>query len=571
MTTPAATRAASRPAKPAKAAKAAKPPGIRQTMSDLHIWTGLLVGWILYAMFLTGTVSYFKEEISTWMRPELPQAAQREDAATVAQRVVDRIPSLVPATSQFSFSLPDERTGVIDAFWRTPEGGRRGFGSATLDPATGEALAKARDTRGGEFFYRFHFQLHYMPVTWGRWIAGLCAMFMLVAIVSGIITHKKIFADFFTFRWGKGQRSWLDGHAALSVFGLPFHLMITYSGLVTLMFMYMPWGEQVAYRTPEERRAASAELSAFVPADKAAGQAVPLASVSDMVRQAQARWGEDRVGRVQVNQPGDAAARVIVVRSEAARTSASPVFMTFDGTNGNLLSVKDGVGAAAETRGVLYALHLGRFSDTVTRWLYFLVSLAGTAMVGSGLVLWVVKRRQKLAAGARAHVGILLVERLNVATIAGLSIAMAGMLWANRLLPVDLAGRATWEVDIMFIVWGLALLYTLVRPVRRAWIELLWVGAAALALLPVLNLLTTDRGLPASLAAGDWVMAGVDLGLLGLAALHAALAIRVSRHKSRAKPAAATRTPPRPAAPPAAPAPADSPARSSSDPAETPA
>ena len=29
-----------------------KPPGIRQTMSDLHIWTGLLVGWILYALSL---------------------------------------------------------------------------------------------------------------------------------------------------------------------------------------------------------------------------------------------------------------------------------------------------------------------------------------------------------------------------------------------------------------------------------------------------------------------------------------------------------------------------------------
>ena len=41
-----------------------KAPGIRQTMSDLHTWAGLLCGWFLYAMFLTGTVSYFKDEIS---------------------------------------------------------------------------------------------------------------------------------------------------------------------------------------------------------------------------------------------------------------------------------------------------------------------------------------------------------------------------------------------------------------------------------------------------------------------------------------------------------------------------
>ena len=88
----------------------------------------------------------------------------------------------------------------------------------------------SRETLGGDFFYRFHFQFHYMPVVWGRWLAGAAAMFMLVAIVSGVITHKKIFVDFFTFRWGKGQRSWLDAHNALSVFGLPFHLMITYTG-----------------------------------------------------------------------------------------------------------------------------------------------------------------------------------------------------------------------------------------------------------------------------------------------------------------------------------------------------
>ena len=65
----------------------AKAPGIRQTMSDLHIWTGLLAGWLLYAMFLTGTVSYFKEELSQWMRPELPQQAQVPDPAEVAARV----------------------------------------------------------------------------------------------------------------------------------------------------------------------------------------------------------------------------------------------------------------------------------------------------------------------------------------------------------------------------------------------------------------------------------------------------------------------------------------------------
>nr|WP_232464703.1 PepSY-associated TM helix domain-containing protein [Bordetella genomosp. 8] len=509
--------------------------GIRQTMSDLHTWAGLLAGWVLYAMFLTGTVSYFKEEISQWMRPELPHQAQLGDPAATAQRVADEMRVLAAGTTQWNMELPTPRSNVVDVFWRLPsaEPGRRSFGSATLDPDSGRQVA-ARATQGGDFFYRFHFQFHYMSAFWGRWLAGLCAMFMLVAIVSGVITHKKIFVDFFTFRWGKGQRSWLDAHNALSVFGLPFHLMITYTGLVTLMAMYMPWGQQVAIKTPEQRQALTAQLNTFIQPGKPSGQPAALAPIDQMVRQAQARWGTDQVGRVTVTLPGDAASRVAVTRGEADRPSRSPHYLLFEGATGKLLQVYDSVGPAAEVRGVMYALHLGRFSDLELRWLYFIVSLAGTAMVGTGLVMWTVKRRQKLPDPQRPHFGFRLVERLNIAAIAGLSVAMTAFLWGNRLLPAGLDARAAREIDLFFAVWAATLLYALARPARRAWLELLWLAAALLAALPVVNALTTQRPLWHSIATGDWVYAGFDLMLWLFAALHAALAVRMARHRPRA-------------------------------------
>ncbi|MBB1602307.1 PepSY domain-containing protein [Variovorax sp. UMC13] len=506
-------------------------------MSDLHIWTGLLVGWFLYAMFLTGTVSYFKDEISQWMRPEIAHQAQVPDAAVVAQHVADKLRTEAAGSPQWSIGLPDARNNVVSAFWRTPGvEGRRAFQSGTFDPVSGDKVA-GRDTGGGNFFYRFHFQFHYMPVLWGRWLAGFCAMFMLVAIVSGVITHKKIFIDFFTFRGGKGQRSWLDAHNALSVFGLPFHLMITYTGLITLAALYMPWGSQAAFKTPAERQELSAQLSAFITPAKPTGQAATLAPIEDMVRQAQARWGRDNIQRVNITLPGDAAARVTVSRGDEGRASVSPQYMLFEGTTGKLLETKDSVGPAAETRGVMYALHLGRFGDTATRWLYFLVSLAGTAMVGTGLVMWTVKRRQKLPDPDRPYVGFWLVERLNIAAIAGLSIAMTAFLWGNRLLPLDLPRRSEWEVDLLFIVWGLALLHAMLRPAKRAWIEQLWIATAALALLPIVSAFTTERPLWRSLLAGDWVFAGLELTLWALAALHALLAIRTMRHSAKVKPA----------------------------------
>jgi uncharacterized iron-regulated membrane protein len=510
--------------------------GIRQSMSSLHTWAGLMLGWILYAMFLTGTVSYFKDELSQWMRPELPRLAQIPDQAVVAQRIADDLGNVAAGTSQWSIRLPDARNNSVYAFWRTPtrDPGGRAFDEGSFDPATGQRVT-SRGTLGGEFFYRFHFQFHYMPVIWGRLLAGAAAMFMLVAIVSGVITHKRIFVDFFTFRWGKGQRSWLDAHNAFSVFGLPFHLMITYTGLVTMMALYMPWGERVAFKSPAEQQQLNAELSAFIQPGKPSGQKVPLAPVENMVRQAQERWGRNNVGRVNAVHPGDAAARVAVTRGEAGRVSMSPQYLEFEGTTGKLLAVHEHVGAAAEARGVLYALHLGRFSDTVTRWLYFLISFMGTAMVGTGLVMWTVKRRQKLPDPGRPHFGFRLVERMNIASIAGLSTAMTAFLWANRLLPYPLERRANWEIDLFFTVWAVTLLHALVRPAKSAWVEQLWAAATLLFLLPILNAVTTQRPLWHSLAESDWVFAGVDIMCWALAVLHAVLAIRTARQKTRSR------------------------------------
>lgn len=494
--------------------------GLRQSMAGLHAWAGLLAGWVLYAMFLTGTLSYFRAEISAWMRPELPHRSQPIDAAAAAQRIVNTLTARAIGGPQWSVGLPDARNHVSSAFWRVPlaDGGSR-FESANFDPVTGDEL-KARETGGGQFFYVFHFQLHYMPAIWGRWIAGLCAMVMLVAILSGVVTHRRIFVDFFKFRLGKGQRSWLDAHNAMAVWGLPFHLLITYSGLVTLMLMYMPWGSMAAFPTPSARQALTAEMGTLVPPGPPEGRAVPLASVAPMVSQAMERWGGDGPGRLIVNHPGDAQARVIVVRGDAGRVSASPQYLLFDGTKGQLLGGKDAVGPAAQTRGVLYALHLGRFAGPVVRWIYFVFSLAGTAMVGTGLILWTVKRRTRLRPGVQPSLALRLSERLNVASLAGLSVAIASFFLGNRLLPAGLGSRAQWEVHVFFIAWAVAALWCLVRPVRRGWCELLALASMLLALVPVVNGVSTSRGMLVSLAGGDWVFAGFDLACWGFAALH---------------------------------------------------
>ena len=56
--------------------------GPRQSMAWLHTWASLILGWLLYAIFLTGTLSFFQSEISVWMKPETHQSVP--DAGFVA-------------------------------------------------------------------------------------------------------------------------------------------------------------------------------------------------------------------------------------------------------------------------------------------------------------------------------------------------------------------------------------------------------------------------------------------------------------------------------------------------------
>ncbi|WP_354684604.1 PepSY-associated TM helix domain-containing protein [Cupriavidus necator] len=530
--------------------------GFRQSMAWLHTWAGLLVCWVLLLMFCGGTASYFKEEISLWMRPELHRTgpAASVPPAQVVDNSVRYLSREAPDAARWIITLPDERRQSASVLWlykpanapRDADGKPRRFDTRLLDPASGAPLQAARETRGGEFLYRLHFDLHYMPAKWARWIAGFCAMFMLVAIVSGVITHRRIFADFFTFRRGKGQRSWLDAHNALAVLALPFHLMITYTGLVTLLFMYMPWGIEAAYRG--DQRAFQAEAMQRPPQPTASGTPAALAPVGEMVAQAQRRWQGEPPRRVAVNLPGDANATVSITRAQPHTLAHNAPTLEFSGTGGTLLRAYAEDPPPAElTRSVMTGLHIAGFAAPGLRALFFLCGLAGAAMVATGAILWAVRTRQQqakaLAAGARPGFGLRLVEALNIGAIAGLPVAFASYFWANRLLPVEMAQRPEAEIRWFFIAWAACAVLAQLRPTRAMWRAQLWAGAVLFGGIPLLNALTTQSHLGVTLlqGRGPAAVAGFDLVTLALGIALGAAAWKLGRRQPAPRPARQTR------------------------------
>jgi uncharacterized iron-regulated membrane protein len=517
---------------------------LRQRMAWLHTWAGLWVCWLAFAIFLTGTLSVFVDPISDWMRPEQlhghvePPFAGPLDHTQQLRHGLDYLAHHAASSKMWEL-WPRAGEDEFQVFWLNEHGY---YQDAHLSSATGAALPEqagaVRDTLGGMHFVEFHHALHAGAT--GLWIVGAASAAMLVALISGVITHKRIFKDFFTFRPAKGQRSWLDAHNLAGVLTLPFLFMIVYSGLAISWSTYMPaipWAQEL--RTGE-----AANVREYGPESRPSGLPAVLTPLDPLVRIAEATFHSPAYAVV-VNHPGDAAMTVQVYSTTSPETQEGKLLskrgvMKFDGVSGALLETEmphrappNGARATMATLDELHRLH---FAGSVIRWIYFLAGMSGTAMMATGAVLFMVKRRQKSLNefGAATQRVYRVIDVLNVATIAGLSLACIGFLWSNRLLPLELAERHDREVMAFFGVWLAALLHAALRPAAQAWREQLWAGAALCVLLPLLNLFTTGQHVLGYLAQHDIERAAVELTAIACGALLATAALRVGQRRPSA-------------------------------------
>lgn len=105
-----------------------------QSMSWLHTWCGLLLGWVLFAIFLTGTIAVFDKELNWWMQPELSQQTLDQPAAALAaQRWLE---AHHPHEASWNISLPTERSPALAVSTAEQRRGERTY----LDPASGAVL-----------------------------------------------------------------------------------------------------------------------------------------------------------------------------------------------------------------------------------------------------------------------------------------------------------------------------------------------------------------------------------------------------------------------------------------------
>jgi len=163
-----------------------------QLMNWLHSWSGLLFGWLLFVVFLTGTLTVFDSEITSWMQPELHEVTS------------DAVPLSLPVREERDVSIGNPFLHMV----KLQE--KRTFSGQTIDPVTGR-MVTFRDTQGGDFFYHFH---HGLLLGWpGAWMVGAAAIVMLITLATGVGGHRGMLKDVVMFRLRSyNPRAWLDAH-----------------------------------------------------------------------------------------------------------------------------------------------------------------------------------------------------------------------------------------------------------------------------------------------------------------------------------------------------------------------
>jgi uncharacterized iron-regulated membrane protein len=491
---------------------------LRRSMSGLHTWAGVVCSALLFAMFWMGTLSVFDREIDQWMKPHLRLAP--DEAATASLRLDRTLKPLLAELrdqSALYIYLPKEREPTL----------RLGYDDAGawtvrhLDPATGAELTGPDSLAGTGFIFPFHFSFHISWAGLGYWIAGFLAMAMLALLASGIVIHRKIFAEFFTFRPDrKARRATLDLHNMTSLVALPFHVMLPLTGLFIFFSIYLPWSIALPF---------GGDTDAFfnemygTQAVEAAGEPAPMASLDAMLASAEARWrahdpdGTVRPDVIELHNWGDANARVSMQQVFPARAVAMRwQALTLDGVTGAILN--DYTAPPVRTAHAwLAGLHFIQFDHWVLRWLYFVAGLTGCVMIATGLLFWLRSRESKhrsAAAGFRA------MQATTIASVTGIILATGAFLVANRLLPEDATflgeDRAELEVWVFALTWTTALLHAVVRQ-AAAWRDQCWAIAGFALAAASLNAVTTGDDPLVAGAAGLWSVASLDFALLATA------------------------------------------------------
>lgn len=363
----------------------------RSLCSTVHLYSGLALGLVLIVVSLTGSALVFREEIDTFLRPDLHHVepdGPRIGPGTVAEQVQRTFPEQqilrieLPSTPTESYRL------------RLVAGDDQVF----VDPYTGEVLGR----RGGkEGLMNTLFALHtnLMAGEVGKLIVGASGLLTLLLAGTGLVLWWPISLRGAGRRWRRfraGLRvAWRRGpwrlnydlHRAGGFYTLLFLVLVSITG--SALVFYSEAGTALNWAT-------GSQPPPPPPTVEHSGRSPAPSTVDEALRTARKEL------------PSATATYIYLPRSEEAPLSVrmrtppewhpnGRSFTYLHPHTGAVLRVDDMREASlgAWLLPFVYPLHIGAVGSPLVRVLYVLFGLAPAALSVTGTLIWFRRWRKK--------------------------------------------------------------------------------------------------------------------------------------------------------------------------------
>lgn len=481
---------------------------------DLHSWSGVIFGLFIFVVSISGSFALFHEEILSWEDParrlprvEFPAPLHDTFESWVARNAeggsIDFLrlsyPNRIAPYYEAVLITTDDKAGQVrlEQRWNAE--------TATELPARGAGLS--------EWVWNFHRHLMWPDQLGGRTIGlalvGIAGVVLLLSIISGVLVHKKILSEIFTLRFHRSQAlKWKDTHKAFGVWGLPFYIMIAFTGSVLgIVIILAPIVAVLSFKGDQQ-----AVYKAIF-----GGNLEPVgveAQMFSLDRIASFSHPQSRmpIAHVVIENWGDATARY-ELQFPANESLVLWDAYKISGVTGARVSYPqlDSPSNASQFVNAIAPIHYGSYGGLALKLLYFVLG-ASLAMISAlGVLMWM-DRRKKTASEYKKLGHIL------AGVTAGAPFAYGAIFIVDKVYSGSEASRLIWTGVLFFASWGLAVVYAFLRKNdRMAFRSLILVSAALFAVTPFFNGATTGGWFWQGFASGNAMPAMVDFFLLVLA------------------------------------------------------
>lgn len=407
---------------------------------NIHIWTGILSGLLLYICFASSAFTMFKAPLNTWALHNtntLPAIAENQYDQLI-QKILIAHPE---ASGELTLFLPSSIPQHAPAQWviEDQETHNKTYWHASLGE-NGELISRSIALSDiGDFFDHLH-RTAGIPGgddhdAVGTFVMGIVCVLYFVAIISGLVIFLPTWIkDLFALRKDKkAKRFWVDFHNILGISALPFHIIIA---ITTFVFAYhdILYGgiQSLVYQDkPMFNRPVAMDI------DRSIEHLVPVDVLKQKITETEPDFA---LAELRYTGLGTPRARLIIggeLPGEIIRGPYYAFWVTdpYTASAGYTAMLPSVSGVAGKVVNSFFTLHFGGFGGSFIHGVYFALGLSGALLFLTGNIIWVESRRKKSTPSTtiKQKTSVRILSRLTVGVCLGTLFGIGLSLIAAKL------------------------------------------------------------------------------------------------------------------------------------------